>query len=267
MREIYSVMYVVILYVGLCAAFQELRTFLRIQKKMLSMEISDEDNTLYKMMRSTIQTFIKKALQTEPFEDIRQQMQYLCQSFDIPTKLSDWAKKEVDTINEDLVRSDIAVSQDVLITQNDEPLFNKDILYHASLCCQAVSSYDSSSYDRFFSTKPHGLKEISMSICRSSVDRYIIAKQDKDIIYMAFQSEPNLSKWIDIYRSVTEGKHLSFSLQGIIILYIKGLDQQMNRIPLKFLEELLGNQSKVVFTGINVLQYSIILMLVIHRPH
>ena len=59
-----------------------------------------------------------------------------------------------------------------------------------------------------------------MSIQReNTVDRYIIAKQD-NVIYMAFQSEPSLSQWIE-HDSFTKGipVNQTHSLHPIIPLY------------------------------------------------
>lgn len=88
------------------------------------------------------------------------------------------------------------------------PLFCKDTLYHASLCCFAVSTCDASTYQGFFNKdySSHCLEEVSLSrsVDREDVDRYLIARQG-GTYYVAFQSEPQLSKWPEKFTSIQEG--------------------------------------------------------------
>ena len=48
-----------------------------------------------------------------------------------------------------------------------EPLFSKDTIYHASVCCQAVSTCDAGDYQKFFNDKElvpgHSFKAVSFS--------------------------------------------------------------------------------------------------------
>lgn len=110
----------------------------------------------------------------------------------------------------------------------------KEMLYHALLCCQAVNTCTSSDYSSVFSSLDNGNKfsEVSISICSDhNIDRYIIAKQ-KDVVYLAFLSEPFISNWLDKYPS-----------------FIDGLQQQTNRFPMKYLEEQILAHKKIVLTG------------------
>ena len=130
-------------------------------------------------------------------------------SFDVPSKLREWTIQEV----EKMCKSVEAVEKsDPCPPSSDDkkPLMNKDILYHAGICCQAVSTHTAANFKKFFNGVGHALDEVSMSISqdKANVDRYIIAKQG-DIVYMAFQSEPTLSKWIDgPYGSFDNGRVL-----------------------------------------------------------
>ncbi len=88
------------------------------------------------------------------------------------------------------------------------PLFCKDTLYHASLCCYAVSTCDAVTYEGFFNRDypSHRLEEISLSRSdHEDVDRYLIARQGSTY-YVAFQSEPQLLKWPEKFTSFKEGK-------------------------------------------------------------
>ena len=87
------------------------------------------------------------------------------------------------------------------------PLFCKETLYHASLCCYAVCTRDANTYKDFFSKDfpSHNLEEVSLSLSRDreQVDRYLIARHGKTY-YVAFQSEPLLTKWLK-FTSFQEG--------------------------------------------------------------
>ena len=87
-------------------------------------------------------------------------------------------------------------------------LFCKDTVYHASICSHAVSTHDAGNYLKFFKNKEkvpgHSLQEVSISRA-SKQDRYLIARQGDSTFYIAFQSEPNLSKWPKMFKSFKKG--------------------------------------------------------------
>ena len=88
-------------------------------------------------------------------------------------------------------------------------LFCEDTIYHASLCCFAASTEDSSSYKSFFETDfpNHGFEEVSFSISneREIVDQYLIARKGKTY-FIAFRSEQSFSKWPELYKSFEHGE-------------------------------------------------------------
>ena len=91
----------------------------------------------------------------------------------------------------------------------EEPLFCEDTVYHASLCCLAVSTRDANNFKSFFDREYtcHHFEEASLSISqdRKDVDRYLIARKEK-IFFVAFQSESSLSKWPQQFNSFEHGK-------------------------------------------------------------
>ena len=197
--------------VVLCSELNELKNGLGFYNKKLSQGKLDEDS-LYKLIQKEIQSAIEEAIKSEGIDIVREQIKYLCQSsFDIPAKLRDWTIQEVDVLYKTIEKE--KKTESVLPpppTPEEKPLLSKDTLYHASLCCQAVSTCTAANYQAFFSkaVNGHNLKEVSMSISRDreDVDRYIIAKQENDIVYMAFQSEATLDGWINSsYGSFAEG--------------------------------------------------------------
>ena len=170
--------------------------------------------SFYQCVQYGIQQAIEKALKAGNEEEaIRNQLWSLChKDFDVPTNLRDWAMQEV----EEICKRTTASMNQTLITpasilpdeKVEPPLFSKDTLYHASLCCHAVSVCTAGNYEVFLNSKSHLLKEASMSIsqCKENVDRYIIAKCG-NTIFVAFQSEPTLSNWMDSpYTSFIDGQ-------------------------------------------------------------
>lgn len=191
---------------GLCEDFQELKLSLEVYKRALSKEMTDQDN-LYKVIQDTIHHAVETALlKSVDIQALREQMSGLCHtSFDVPAPLVDWAKKEVEIVYQ---KSTIKCEDPKPFCPpvcDEKSLFNKDTLYHASLCCQAVSTCNTAKFKKFINSRGHHFNEVSMSISRvDCVDRYIIAKQG-NVVYMAFESEPSLSRWNE-YGSFTTGK-------------------------------------------------------------
>ena len=90
-----------------------------------------------------------------------------------------------------------------------EPLFSKDTVYHADICCRVLATGDAGNYQSLFKKLPngqgHSFKAVSMS--RSKTERLLIAEQGESVFYFAFESRPQFSDWKD-YKSFDEGKCL-----------------------------------------------------------
>ena len=95
-----------------------------------------------------------------------------------------------------------------------EPLFCKDIVYHASICSQAVSTCTAGDYQKFFKNKElvpgHAFKAVSFSRNVS----FLIAQKDESVFYFAFKGRLNLSDWAKDYKSFNEG---TSSMNGPLI--------------------------------------------------
>lgn len=183
---------------GICEEFKELKLFLECHNKLLSKNYSDQ-GSLYKTMQSTIRGSADTALKYLSPQVVRNQMWYLCyKSFDVPSELCEWTMQEIEKMCNKSVEAVEKPDPGPPSCEDKKPLMNKDSLYHAGLCCQAVSTRTAANFKKFFRGVGHTLDEVSMSISqdKENVDRYIIAKQG-DVVYMAFQSEPTLSKWIN----------------------------------------------------------------------
>ena len=124
----------------------------------------------------------------------------------ISSDVYQWSLELVDAVAETIPQE----SQEESATDEDaKPLYCKETLYYASLCCCAVSSCTAATYKKFFSEDfpYHSLEEVSFSISadKDEVDRYLIARQGKTL-YIAFQSEPYLKDWHDKFESFQQGK-------------------------------------------------------------
>ncbi len=125
-----------------------------------------------------------------------------------------WALKEVESsVPADKGASTESSSSPDEAKSSTPPLFCKDTLYHASLCCFAVSTCNAASYQGFFNKDypSHCLEEVSLSEDREDVDRYLITRQGSTY-YVAFQSEPQLSLWPEKFTSFEEGVFLHSTL-------------------------------------------------------
>lgn len=172
---------------------------------MLSKDVPDQES-VYNTIQGTIHGFIESALKSESLSLVQDQMWHLChKSFEIPTQLREWAMEEVEKVARSMKKEE---PKPCPPAPKEEPLFTKDSLYHASLCCHIVSTCNTANFKKVLSGSGHNLEEVSLSISQDheNVDRYLIAKQG-NVVYMAFQSEPTLSKWMDCkYGSFSNGK-------------------------------------------------------------
>ena len=185
--------------------------------KRLGKTSSDEENqTLLRTIQITIQHYIENALKAGVnAETLQKHIGSLCYvDFLVPTVLDQWARDQINEIDtqlsmptstESVITSEHTSNQ----TQVTDPLFSKDTLYHASLCCQVVSTSTAGNFrERMQQMSGHMLEEASMSISetKENVDRYLIANcKQENTVYVAFQSEPTLSMWMQKYGSFDAG--------------------------------------------------------------
>ena len=82
--------------------------------------------------------------------------------------------------------------------------FSKSLFYHASLCSLAVNRCSVDNLQEIFKDqKFHSLKEVSLS--HSLHKRYLVASEGDSTYYIAFQSEPDVTRWAREYKSFNEG--------------------------------------------------------------
>ena len=194
----------------LCKEFQQLQDDLAFYSRQLSKEIGDRDS-IFELIKSLIQAAIENALKTgESSDSVKKQMNSLCyDTVSVPTRLHDWALREVDVICNKLSKHIDTVAP---LSPERKELFSMEALYHSSVCCLAVNTRSASNFRDLLNVSGHSLHEASMSITReSSTDRCLIAFQD-NVMYVAFQSEPTLTCWLQSsYSSFEEGKCIDIS--------------------------------------------------------
>ena len=169
---------------------------------------------LIKVIQTTIQQYIETALKAEASaESLQKDIWSLCyEDFLIPMDINKWALERVANTSAQLLggTSTACNIPELTFKPNqgaDSPLFSKDTLYHASLCCHIVSTCDAGNFmGKMQSMSGHTLEEASMSVSetRENVDRYLIAKH-RNTVYVAFQSEPTVSMWMEKYASFESG--------------------------------------------------------------
>lgn len=115
----------------------------------------------------------------------------------MPSILWDWVKEKFEEIcNQQAEQKPQSKSSTCEKKSHDQDLFTKDAVYHAGLCCEAVSLCSKATDVKiFFQNKSpmHNLEMISLTQ-NDHVRPYLIAKQS-NTIYVAFRSEPLLSNW------------------------------------------------------------------------
>ena len=222
----------------------------------LGVELSDG------AQRKLITEFLIKSQHLRiPPEDIRKKLHELHQKMYLITKpVCEWALKKV----EDLTEENISLLQSTDQSSTDdcpiEPLFSKDTIYHASICCQALASCTAGDYQRFFKDreKVPGHSFEAVSISRPSPgqphERYLIAKQGESKYYIAFESQPDLSLWQKKYRSFIEGDQFFHLLKYVLTSLFSitlGVGHERCKFPINYIVELLNKQgNSIVLTGI-----------------
>ena len=171
------------------------------------------------MIKFKVESFIKTSVESGVTKiDLYRKLHLLCyETFTIPPRLCDWVLETLEKNTATKPKPPVSEASSSQVAKREavpEPLPPlptpelKDLIYNSSLCCQAVSSCTIANYKKFFSEKNsrHKFEEISMSISedREEVDRYLIATQGQTI-YVAFQSEPTIQKWMEDFSSFSEG--------------------------------------------------------------
>ena len=176
------------------------------------------------LIKGAMQDFVQPCLHGRAGVDIVKVELHELYSKDmvISSDVYQWSLELVDSIAETIPQE----SHEEVSTDDDvKPLYCKETLYHASLCCSAVSSCTSATYKKFFSEDfpNHTLEEVSFSIStdKDEVDRYLIARQGK-ILYIAFQSEPYLEDWHDKFESFQQGKLVHWRMNTCRPAVMKG---------------------------------------------
>ena len=125
-------------------------------------------------------TFVKKKLK-ELFE----------KDFLIQEDILQYGYAEVDKYSHITCVEKPTIPEQPIKTQS---IFCKENVYHACLCCEAVSQCSHENVKTFFEdkTKPHRIEEVSMSLS----NHYLIAKSQGTFI-IAFTGEKSFTSWFE----------------------------------------------------------------------
>jgi len=194
---------------------------LKTYKRALARPEADQDS-LIKCIKVAIQDYIETELKTRTNTDaLKEQIRSLChKEFIVPSIIHEWVLQAVETTNMKLVQVPAIRQVQLQPEEPAQPLFCKDTLYHASLCCEAVSMHNIANFKNIFHTSGHHLDEISMSISegRENVDQYLIASSKRTkTLYIAFRSEGTLSGWMSKYNSFEEGQLFCLSVMNYVV--------------------------------------------------
>ena len=191
--------------------FVELKDNLQMLSRQLNNAPDDKvTSSVITCIQNCIQQYIDNSLKCGlPLDQVKSEMKDLCdKEFAVPAPLCSWAMGQVQEMGQKMA-SQVKVSQSLALLKEidqEPPLFCKDTIYHASLCCLAVTTCSSENVKDFFSRRnpQHNLTEVSFCQGNSSFKTYLIAMKESTI-YVAFQSEPVLSRWMEKKESFENG--------------------------------------------------------------
>ena len=174
---------------------------------------------------AAVKDFITKANQCEmPLDAVKEQLQKLySEEFVVPKAVF---QKAHQLASDEYAKTTASHSESVLTDSPEsaatvvdaEPLFRKDTIYHASICSEAVCSYNAGDYQKFFKNKAlvpgHAFRAVSFS--RSKTERFLIALKGESTYYFAFRGRPYLTDWTKGFKCFSEGNQCDCSLLGFV---------------------------------------------------
>ena len=193
---------------------------LRQELSLIQKSIYQSDANLeakHTLIKEFVEEFIKTSLDTGTNQqDVTNQMKGVCyDDMLVPGKLHDWCFQRLKTLCQECQQEQSSLSaslRETSVPQKPEPPspFNKEVVYHAMLLCDAVESCDESNYEQYLSRQAtgHYFEQLSVSGTHTegklTINRCIIAKKKK-MLYVAFHGEPSLREWCQKYPTFREG--------------------------------------------------------------
>ena len=188
-----------------------LKSKLKTQLDVLQAIPSNEDHveeSKMTLMKGVVKDFVNTSLQSGASgEAVRKELADMyANDILVSREIYEWGSELVNSLS----KPSSEPEQDEVVKRKPEkrPLFCKDTVYHATLCCYAVSTCTAATYNEFFlkDFPQHSLEEVSFSRSqdRKEVDRYLIARQGKTY-YVALRSEPLLTNWGKEFASFEKG--------------------------------------------------------------
>ena len=187
-----------------------------LESKLQGLQGLQDKQSVEGVQRELVSACLTESQQSGiPAEDVKEKLCELCQKkYFITESVYQWSLKKVKEIftqDDDLLLNSAELTSPA-DSQNTEPLFSKDTIYHASICCQALTCCTAGDYPKFFKDTQrvpgHSLQAVSISRPTSDskqYERYLIAKQGESKYYIAFESQPVLSQWPKKCHSFIEG--------------------------------------------------------------
>lgn len=185
--------------------FIELKASLTTFVKELPKMKGQRKDNMMACIQSVINNYIDIAFQSGvPEAIISQHIHILChEEMLVPIDLTSWAAQQVDTVYKmPNVSQVVGLCPDMpslpCPPKKHPSLFSDEILYHTIICCSAFTKCERTTCRQYFEslkTGSHLLTEASMTVT-TNAHQYLIARQrDRKLIYVAFNSEPKISKW------------------------------------------------------------------------
>ena len=238
--------------------YQEVKCQLEVlHKTYQSAGSNDAKESAIVLIKDQMQKFIEQSLKSGLDPDkVKSEIDSLCfKEAVIPSILLEWVGNEFEEKKREFETrlSTTSAYTHVQTHGKESRFFEKKILYHAGLCCEAVSTCEKGEdIAIFFKSKSpmHALDEVSFCD-KDFVKPYLVAKQGKNI-YVAFRSETFISEFKKA--GYDEGKlllarfHVSCNYYYYKFTLIV-LKSQASHVPVRFLTELLWSHHTIVLTG------------------
>lgn len=160
-----------------------------------------------KKMTIVLQDYFLKHLElgTDPMKVIKE-VNILQQKHFLSSDLKEMAKTEADQYQKQMSdeSSDTCSTVSSVGVPEEEPLFSKENVYHALMCCLAVDASDEGQARSILKEHPHSFDSLSVtrSDCKESHEpgghhgMYLIARKMDGTYIVAFKGIPALAEWL-----------------------------------------------------------------------
>ena len=166
------------------------------------------------LIKSRVENHIKKSLEDGvAYDKVNEQINDLITNALVPADIFKWCEDKLEEYKKVTESSEDASAVSPKTPPDDvPPLFCKDVVHHASICCNVlteVSTNKALSLEAIFKNQRHNFKHVSLSS-----NKLLLMAEKDDVMYFAFanQAIPDFLHQTFKFKELKKGKEIIESL-------------------------------------------------------